>query len=408
MKIHVARQPIYDRRLNVFGYELLYRANAASTSFDATRPADQASSSIIIDTFHGFGIENLVGGKKAFINFTGNLIKQKVATLFPAERLVVEVLETVEPDEAIVDACKAMSEKGYLIALDDFVLSPKFFPLLEIANIIKVDFRTTAPAVIKSLIEQLHPKGIDFLAEKIETQQEFQLAMALGFTYFQGYFLSKPVLVSGERLKPLPANYLRLLNIVCQRDFDLAEVSGVIRQDISLSYDLLRLANSVAFGFRYRTASVHQAIVALGVNEARKWVSLVVMTGLNRDAPNELISASLIRARMLQNIAMLARKPKMADSMFLAGLFSLIDAIAERPIEEVIADLPMHDDVRDVLLNHAGPLAPYLALVIHQERGEWNDVFTDCDRLRLKSEAVQDQYNEATRWSMLIFEAPRS
>ena len=209
MNIFVARQPIFDRFKKLFGYELLFR-NGSKNYYEHV-DGDEASNTVIANSFLTMGMQTVTGGKRAFINFTTNLLKNKVATSLPKDMIAVEILEDVEPDEEIILACRNLKELGYLIVLDDFVYHPRFQPLIELADIIKVDFLSTSYEERISILQQIGSTRIKFLAEKVETLEQYEEAFQLGFSYFQGYYFSQPIILSAKEIQNSKLNYMRLL-----------------------------------------------------------------------------------------------------------------------------------------------------------------------------------------------------
>ena len=268
MDAYLARQPIFDKYQNVFGYEILYRDS--NTNCYLSDDPDKASCNVMLNSFNLIGIENLTAGKKAFINFTENLLEKEVATLFSRENLVIEILETVKPSKEIVDSCKELKKQGYTLALDDFIFQKEYIPLIEIADIIKIDFLATPKDELKSLTMGLKPYNTMLLAEKIETYKDFENAKEWGYSLFQGYFFSKPIILSIQDIPPLKINYLQLLQKINEDAFNFNEIAEIISRDISLSYKLLRLVNSVAFGLRNKIKSVKHALVIMGTKEVKK------------------------------------------------------------------------------------------------------------------------------------------
>ncbi len=404
MKFHVARQPIFNRKLQVYGYELLYRQTDTENFYNPPPhiDGDQASSNVIINSFYNIGIDEMTAGRKAFINFTGNFIAQEVATLFPSETLVVEILESVLPTDEIIERCEELKRLGYDLALDDYVLTPENEDLLKIADIVKVDFTQANSADIERTMRAALRPGLRFLAEKIETREMSEAAQQLGFHFYQGYFFSKPVIVSGEEFRPLPVNCLRLIQLVNRPDFNFTRVSAIIMRDVSLSYQLLKLVNSVAFGFTVKIKTIHHALVALGTREVRKWVSLVSMMGISAGQPRELNRVSLIRAKFCETIAIVLGKYDGADA-FMAGLFSLMDVIMARPFEVIFRDIAVSDETRAALVDGKGPYRVFIDLILTYERGEWDEMEELAARAGLSPDTVGDAYRDAVHSCNEIF-----
>lgn len=402
MDLYLARQPIFDQNLEVFGYELLYRNSRENRYFAAD--ADEASSSVIINAFTVLGLENLTGGRRAFVNFTDRLLKERVATLFPKELLVVEVLEDVVPDRDIQAACADFREKGYLVALDDFVYRPALKPLVDLADIIKIDFTLLNERERQSVVRVLGNGRIRFLAEKVETQEEFEKAKAWGYSLFQGYFFSKPVVQPIGEIPPMRINQLRLLEALNRPEVEFGVVSDIVSKDVSLSYKLLRLVNSPALGRPVRIDSVRQALVMLGLRELKKWLSLIVLRGIASHKPDELVRTSLIRAKLLELLGDSTGLPNAKEDLFLLGLFSQLDAMMDRPLDELLSGLSVSDAVKAGLLHHEGVYGMMYGLVSHYERGDWGEVSRICSLLGQNPDRLTPIWCKAVEWCATVLE----
>lgn len=398
MKYHIARQPIFNRKMQVFGYELLYRRidteNFYATGFVSD---DEASSSVILNSFFNYGIKEMTGGRPAFINFTSNLLTNQIATLFPSDALIIEILETVEETPEILDRCRELKAMGYRLALDDFVLTEKNIHLAELADIIKIDFTLSSIDEIQSTISRLRRDNLTFLGEKIETQEMFKQAMQMRFNFFQGYFFAKPLIVSGESLRPLAVNYLRLIQMVNKPEFSFRSVTHIIMQDVFLSFQLLKLVNSVAFGFQTRIKTIHHALVALGSSEVRKWVSLISMMGVC-SGPKELHKISLGRAKFCEMLAPIVGYKGDPSALFFTGLFSTMDVITNRPFDVICSEIAVSDETYDALVHKKGSHYPFLALSMNYEQGEWGKVNVFADELGISTSDLGNMYLQAIAW----------
>ncbi len=396
MNVYLARQPIFNKNGKLYGYELLYRSGG-SNSFSC-EDGDKASSDVIINSFLLFGIENITAGKKAFINFTDHLLKEGMATLFPKKDIVIEILETVEPCDKITKSCADLKNKGYTIALDDFVFREEYLPLISLADIIKVDFLATPPEICENVVKTLNKRSIRFLAEKIETHDDFEKAKAWGYSLFQGYFFSKPVIMATGDIPPLKLNYLRLIQKTSAAELDFDEITNIISRDLSLSYKLLRLVNSAAFGFRFRVKSVKQALAILGSEEIRKWVSLIAIRGIGDGHADEVVTTSLVRARFLERLSMTYDHAAHHDNCFLTGLFSELDVLMNRPISEILKEVAVADEVVDALIHNGGRMGLAYRLILAYEKADWDAVSDLCGRLGFDGGVVTEIYLEALGW----------
>ena len=400
MDVFLARQPIFNVDREIVAYEILYRSGSVN-SFSGEVQADAASSKVIFNTFQNFGLETITSGYPAFINFSATLIEEEVATLFPKEHLVVELLETVEPTLRIVGKCRELKEAGYHIALDDFVYSPAYEPLLDLASIVKVDFRETNPFEIRKLRARLLTRDCVLLAEKVETWEEFHLATELGFTLFQGYFFEKPEILRTSGLSPLELHYMQLVAQVNQSDLDYFELARTISMDVFLTYNLLKLANSAMFAQRNRVTTVEQALVLLGEREIRKWVTLIALQGMSVKQMDGPVSQSLIRARFAQLLAQKTALSTQHNSLYLTGLFSLLDVMLQRPLATILAEVQAQQETKEALLRQTGPFAEICKAVLAYEKGDWDQMVESADNLRLDGASVAESYVESIRWHPL-------
>lgn len=398
MDAYIARQPIFNRRKKIFGYELLFRD--ANAKFDPGVDGDVATSTVLDNSYLNIGMDHINGGKKSFINFTHNLLIQKVPLLLPYQDTVIEILESVDPTPELIDACREMSQKGYVLALDDFKYSPEFEPLIEIADIIKFDFRNTSMAEVQSYLEQIQRRdGLSLLAEKVETNDEFLAAKEMGFDYFQGYFFCKPELIKGKDISASQLSLLQLMAEVNRADFDFNTLERLIAPDVTLSYKLLRYINSAFFAKAQDISSIQQALVYMGESEIRRFVSLVAMSNLAKGKPDELVRAACIRGKFCELLAIEAFAPAPPAELFTLGMFSLIDAIVDQPMEKIMKDLPLAQDIKYALVDRKGPLLGYLGLIEYYEKGRWGLMSRVCSALKLPESKLPKLYQEACLWA---------
>jgi EAL and modified HD-GYP domain-containing signal transduction protein len=398
MDSYVARQPIFNRRKQIFGYELLFRNSAAV--YTPGIDGDVATSTVLSNAFFNIGLDTLTGGKKSFINFTQNLLLKKVPLLLPKQETVVEILENVQPTPELIAACREIAEKGYTLALDDFVFTPELKPLIEIADIIKFDFRLSSMEQIQSYLEQIeHHNGLHLLAEKVETPEEFKRAKEMGFEYFQGYFFCKPELVKGKEIAGSQLVLLQIMAEVNKADFKFSELERLIAPDVSLSYKLLRYINSAFFAKAQTTASIQQALVYMGEAEIRRFVSLVAMSGLAKGKPDELIRAACIRGKFCELLADGKPGSATASELFTLGIFSLIDAILDQPMEKIMRELPLAEEITHALVHRKGALMGYLGLVEFYEKGQWPLVSRLAAALNIAESKLPEFYRQACQWA---------
>lgn len=397
MEHFLARQPIHDRNGKIFGYELLFRSGL-DNFFDYSDP-DRASSRVIANSFLLFSIEEMAGGTRAFLNFTRQVLVHDFGSVLPREHTVIEVLENVPPDAEVVAACKRLKEQGFLLALDDFIDQPEYMPLVELADIIKVDFLACDQACRADFAARFLPRGIRLLAEKVETLEDYEMAKALGYHYFQGYFFSRPVIVSRKDIPTAKLPYLRILKEANAADIDFPKLAEAIQAEVATAYKLLRYINSAFFGLRKPVTSIVQALALLGEREFKKWISLLSLAALTTDKPTELLNISLIRGKFCEMAGSLLGYAHRSEDLFLMGLFSLLDAILERPLEEVLASIPMAADTRGALLGDKGTLGTLLQLATAMERGEWNQLSALTTALKIEEERLAPLHVAAIQWT---------
>ena len=372
MDVLVARQAIFDRERRVYGYELLFRSQAARNEFDGTE-GGLATQQVLANSLLVIGLDNLVGTKKAFVNFGRGPLLQGWHTSLPAENTVIEVLETVEPDAEVVEACRKLREQGYQIALDDFVFRPGYEPLLDVADLLKIEIQNLPRPEQKLLIHSSKARGLQLLAEKVETYEEFEWAKQAGYDYFQGYFFARPVIMRGRKIPAAKVHCLRLLQEVQRPELDFERLEMLILEDVSLSYQLLRYVNSPLFALTSSIRSIRQALLFFGETELRKWIVLATLARTADDKPGELIRHSLVRARFCESVAKSAQKG-LEQSAFLTGLFSLLDALIDRPLEETLSGMCLAPEITAVLSGQApesDPLAGVFQLARAYEVADW-------------------------------------
>ncbi len=390
----VARQPILTVDEKVFGYELLFR-DGVEDFFRHDDP-DQASRSTL-NTAMLLGLDVLCDGRRAFVNCTRDILLKDYITLLPSEKAVVEVLETVPADDLVVAACRRLKESGYTIALDDFAVNDPREALTDLADIIKVDIRATSAADAAAMVKRYGPWRCRMLAEKVETREEFLATKKAGFLYFQGYFFRRPEILTAHEIPANQFNYLRMLKAVSQRELDVREIENLVKSEAALCYRLLRYLNSAAFGFANEIHSVRHALAILGEREVRRWIRLVATLGAGQGKTSELVLSAMVRARFCE---LLSPKIPHGDSdLFLMGLLSLMDAILELPMSQVLDNIPIDQETKAVLSGGASRLRLFYQLMLAQESGEWKTAADLTSQLHLSESEVAESYWQAMRWA---------
>jgi c-di-GMP-related signal transduction protein len=390
----VARQPILNREEKVFGYELLFRDGIE----DYFCPNDaEAASKIMLDSSLIMGLDVLCNGGRAFVNCTRDMLLKDYVTLLPSSQTVVEILESVEPDDLVMAACQRLKEGGYMIALDDFATGDKREPLTDIADIIKVDVRSTSLEERAAMVKRYGPWRCRMLAEKVETREEFMAAKKAGFAYFQGYFFRRPETVKTHAVPGNQLNYIKMLQVVSKPELEPREIENAIKGEASLCYRLLRYMNSASFGFASEIHSVRHALSMLGEREVRRWVRLVVTLAAGQNKSSDLVLSALVRARFCE---LLSPKIKHGETdLFLLGLLSLMDSILELPMTDVLEKVPLDQETKAVLLGGTSYLRPLYQLMLAQESGDWQNTSELAKSLKLTESEVAEVYWQAMQWA---------
>ncbi len=398
MDIFVARQPIFDRNNTVVAYELLFRNGYEN--FYKNLNGNDKTLNVIANSFYTFDFKSVIDNKKAFINFTEKLIKEEIATILPCEYVVIEILENIEPTEEFIIACKKLKEKGFILALDDFVFDKKYTKLIELVDIIKIDFTITKGDDRRKIFKVTKiNKKIKFLAEKVENIDEYNEALELGYTYFQGYYFSKPIMLSGKNIPVNKENAFKIMKLINKEDFDFNDLEALIIKDVGLSYKMIKLINSSAYCIKNKVSSIKYAITLLGKKEIVKWLYVVLLNDLKGNKTNELIKVSLQRAKFCELICENSIYKDKKLFGYMVGLLSVIDAILDCPIELVVKDLYLVNEIKDGLINENDPLNIILNLTISYEKGQWEKVSHYTKIIEFDIEKMPKIYLESLEWA---------
>ena len=396
LTVCLARQPIFDQNLKVVAYELLFRNSEQNEA--AVDQADDATSSVLSNTLVEIGLNNVVGTQNAFVNFAASFILSGHCHALPADRVVLELLEEVEATDTLVTALEGLIRDGFRLALDDFVYLPGYDRLLNLASIVKLDLRTNQETFRKEVI-RLKQFPVTLLAEKVETYEEYEHCRGLGFGLFQGYFFARPRLVTGQRTPSDRLTTLRLIASLNAPDMSLKEVESLIVREPVLAQKLLKFINSTHVGLRVPVNSIAMAVALVGPGKLRSWATLLTLGRLTH-CPREVLVTANIRGRMCETLAK-ANPAIEAETSFTVGLFSVLDALAGRPMEEILEELPLSDDVKAALLHRQGPLGANLQTVLDYETRL--SAAPDPTDARTSASQMMQIYLDAVAWSDAIF-----
>lgn len=396
-EVFVGRQPIYDRKLGVYGYELLFRSGEVNNAAGAVS-ADGATSQTIVNTFLEIGLEKIVGGRYAFINLTESFFLEENKLPISPKQVILEVLEDIPVTDKLIEAVKRLHKQGFIIALDDYIYNPAHKPLIEMAEIIKIDLMAMSREELIEHVKILKPFNKKLLAEKIETLDEFDLCMDLGFDYFQGYFLSKPRIIKSASL---PQNKLAIMNILSllqDGDSDIDDIDEAISSDVAMSYKILKLMNSAFFNFNNKIESIKQALLLLGRKKLNSWASMTAMSKLD-DQPSEMIRIAMTRAKMCELLAEQAGL-KPVENFFTTGLFSALDILMQNSLDSLLKPLPISDELREAVINKEGVMGEALTCTLAYEKSDWENV-------KFQNLSENDIYItnvEAVSWANMVME----
>ncbi|MEJ2057486.1 MAG: HDOD domain-containing protein [Desulfofustis sp.] len=397
MDQYIARQPILNVHKRLYGYELLYRG-----AKDYTLPlvsGNRATASLLSSTFLTRGIDEISGMRPCFINFTQDLLERNLPAAFPKNQIVVEILENVEPTPKLISVCKNLKNDGYTIALDDFVYNRKLEPLLECAQIVKIDVRLTPLNTITNTLNRLKNHRIKLLAEKVETVRDFELANKLGFSYFQGYFFAKPTKIEIRELSSVKTNLLRLLAEVTRKETTMEKLREIISVDIAISYKLMRFLNSAYFYRLQEVKTVKHAIAYLGERELRRFVLLVVVSELASEHPGELTRLALVRAKFCELLGTASPYKTNSEELFIMGLFSMLDTMLGSPMNKIMDRLPIGRHVKDALIQQSGVMADFLKIAVAFERNQQKKIITLVKELRINAKNIGESYLAAVKYA---------
>jgi len=390
-EIFVGRQAIFDRKLNVHAYELLFRDGSANSA--NVIDGNKATSQVITNAFLEMGVEQITQHHGAFINLTREFLLGEIPFPLPPGKIVLEVLEDVVVDEQLVESIQRFKEAGYTIALDDFILDKKNHALVPFADIIKIDLMAVDQEKLIDQVRQLNSYDVKLLAEKVESKSEFKMCKQLGFEYFQGYFFCKPDIVAG---KQLPPNRLALLEIIAtlqDPECSFEALESIVSKDVAMSYKLLRIINSSFYSLPQSVESIQKALIVLGLQALRNWVTVIGLSQID-DKPPELINICLTRAKMCEHLA--AEMSCDKNSAFTVGLFSMLDVLMDQSLEDLLSQLPLAEEITDALTENSGVLGTVLKIVVAYEQSNWGEL----EKIAvLPASTIQQAYLDSLAWS---------
>lgn len=397
MYSYIARQPILNIKQETVAYELLFR-DGKSNTFPSINP-DKATSKIIVDNQLRLGLEEVTGNLPAYINFHADALIHRFPSFLDPKKIVVEILEDVTITDKLLAACKSLKQKGYTLALDDYIFDPQWDAFLPYIDILKVDVLELSMLEISRSLSRLTDYKFTLLAEKIESKKVFEQLKLLGFTLFQGYFFAKPELLKKKNIISSKKHIMDLMEHANRSEFDFDAISEVFSKDVGLTYKLLRFINSPGYGPSKEICSLKHALVYIGDLELKKFIALLVLADLAEGKPDQIIRVSLIRAKFCEKIASIKKIDQNPPTAFLTGMLSHIDGVLDQSITEVMNILPVHKEIKTALIERNNYLAIYLALSLALEQGKWQQAKRVADRIKLMDEEYLNAYQESIQWS---------
>ncbi len=396
----LGRQPILNRNEELVAYELLFRSSGSKTA-DVT-DASHATASVIINTLTGFGLEDILGKYKGFINLELELLMDDSLNILPGEQVVIELLETLEVTPELVERCRFLKESGFTLALDDHEYAPIYHELYEIVDIVKVDLVQSPPAVLAEMVKQFRCYPLQLLAEKVETREEFKQCLDLGFDLFQGYYFAKPSVMEKKRMDDSGTTLLKLMRLLSD-DAEQSEIEKTFRGDAGLTYKLLLLVNSVGIGSRNKINSVRHAIAILGRQQIKRWVQLALFASDDeRGTENPLVDMAAVRAGFMENMAGCHNSLKgyndSAEKAFMTGILSVLEKVYDIPMDEVVRKLNLSEDVRDALVSQQGGLGELLQVAKLLEEMDFISLSTLLEELGISLNDVFVSQKRAFAW----------
>lgn len=398
-EMFIARQPIFNRDLEVFGYELLFRSDSDSSQYDGG--SSQSATAAVIEGIVEHGLNKIVEGKSAFVNFDEEFIHSNGFELIASEHLVIEILENVKVDEALMCRIRELKNLGYKIALDDFVEDYEQYPLVEFADIIKFDLIATPIEGITECVKKALSQHKILLAEKLETREDFLKARSMGFSLFQGYFFSKPRIIGKVCEKRTPKiQYMRMLTELKKEEPSYRVLSEIISKDVNLAYRLMRVVS--VDSNKDQIYSIKRALTFMGFRQIERWVNILMVRDLGNDKPQEIMRISLVRSQFAERITLETNLKSKKSEAAMMGLFSTLDAVLDEKMEDALKGMSLSTDIIEALIHNRGVLYPVYRLMMAYEKGEWLETQTLCKAMDIDETTLYRQYISAIAWTQQV------
>lgn len=400
-EILVTRQPIFDHKKEVIAYNLFFDQGLRERYSNVTVAEERQITLKAADSFLLNGFKTLSGGKKVFVHFSPDMLISQLPLLFPHQLLGVEILDQPTTWYQMLKAVKKLKTSGYQLLLGDEALSRRDASMLRLADIIGCDFRSHHPKDC-NILEEKEKKDIKMLAKGVETPADFETAAELGYQYFQGDFFCKADLIPVRNIPSYKITLLKLLKEINKPTVEFERIEELLKKDISITYKLLRFINSARFGLKTTVESIRHALNLMGEAEVRKWLSLIVLSGTGSDKPKELVTNTIVRAKFCESIAKEMNKEHDMPRYFLMGMFGSVDAFMDRPMAEILSELPLDEGVKDALLGLENHYRDVLDVVMDYERGDWRNFSHSARKLNLDEKIMVTLYLDAVEWATMF------
>lgn len=401
MKVYVARQPIFDRAGKIFGYEFLYR-DSERNEFNRETDGSLASCLLLANMLSEFGLEKLTGGAYAFLNLTEELLRSECLHMIDPEQFIIEILEDVSEETISEAQLQNFKEKGYLFALDDYTGRGAGTKLADFADILKVDFMLTNREEQKEIACRYRNDKL-LLAEKIETREDLDWAMQNGYSLMQGYYFSRPIMLSKDKTEIALATYMLLLKEFARADPDFDNLAQIIMMDVNLSYKFLLRANTLQYCGKYRIHSVRQSLVRMGLIEVKRWMLAVLLSDVFGKNDNQSAKRALIRGVFTEKLVDFLKWESLEDEAYMVGMFSTIDVSIRENMEELLKCMRISGEARDALFERKGPLGRVLDFVEAYENGAWDELRGFVEDYGLKHTGISMLYFESVKYAEMMF-----
>jgi EAL and modified HD-GYP domain-containing signal transduction protein len=397
MDVFIARQPIFDSKDQVQGYELLYRKNSQN-SFDLNTTGDLATSMLLMNSYYTFGINRLSEGKKVYINFDKNLIEADIPTVLNKDLVVIEISANEPIFPSYKDKIKSLKNEGFTIAIDNYAENTFGDSITDICDIIKVDFLSNTKKEITKIVKKWKNTNKMLIAEKVETHEIFDWANSIGFDLFQGYYFSKPKIIKGQGLLTSNTSYIHIMEELTKQDPDYSTIAKIIESDTILTYRILKLVNANFVSYN-KISSVKQALVTLGLKDFEKWVALAMIQDLSKNKPPELLKLAMLRGKFLELLIAKSMPNQLESEGMLIGVLSILDALTNRNMEDILIELPLSEGIKKPLLLLESPYTHFYKVILNIEKGNYGLAFDYLNKANLYVENLMELYYTSIEWA---------